>query len=47
MAATVQTEIPLKQDHENSHNGLPEKGAIAHQETAHEAAERGHVATDQ
>ena len=27
-------------------NGLGEKGVSVHEETAHEAAERGHVATD-
>lgn len=27
-------------------NGLAEKGAEVHEETAHEAAEHGHVATD-
>lgn len=47
MAAMVQAESPTQQDHEHSKNELPEKGPIVHEETTHEAAERGHVATDQ
>jgi hypothetical protein len=47
MAATGQTESPTEEDHEHSTNGLPEKGVTVHEETTHEAAERGHAATDQ
>lgn len=47
MATTGQTKSPMQDEHEHSPNELPEKGATAHEETTHEAAERGHVATDQ
>ena len=37
----------MQEDHKHSTNGLPEKGATAHEETTHDAAEHGHTATDQ
>lgn len=37
-----------QKDHEHSSkDGPEEKEAVVHEETTHEAAERGHVATDQ
>jgi hypothetical protein len=39
-----QAESPTHE--EEVSNGLGEKGAAVHEETAHEAAERGHLATD-
>jgi len=47
MATTDQTESPMQEYHKHSTNEVSEKGATAHEETTHEAAEHGHVATDQ
>lgn len=44
MADHEKPESPARDEH--SSNGFPEKGVTGEEETAHEAAERGHVATD-
>lgn len=44
MATNDQAKSPTHEEHES--NGLPEKGGTAQEESAHQAAERGHVATD-
>jgi hypothetical protein len=44
MATNDQAESPTREERDS--NGVPEKGATVQEETAHEAAERGHVATD-
>lgn len=38
---------PVSSEDPNGLNGGATKGLYAHQETAHEAAARGHAATDQ
>jgi hypothetical protein len=44
METHAKTESPVRDEH--SSNGVPEKGVSYQEETFHEAAERGHVATD-